>query len=88
MSRITLGVYGGKNAIHRELYDIADDSSVHDLLSVLEDEGKLPKKFGNGPGFSEFLVFVNGNNVMDHARYTTQLRDNDEIVLISIIAGG
>lgn len=88
MTCITLGVYGGRNAIHRERYDIADDSSVNDLLIILESEGRLPKKFGNGPGFSEFLVFVNGNNVMNHARHTTQLRDEDEIVLISLMAGG
>jgi molybdopterin converting factor small subunit len=88
MSHITLGVYGGKNAIHRERFDIVDESNVYDLLTLLESEGKLPKKFGNGSGFSEFLVFVNGNNVMEHARFTTQLHDDDEIVLISLMAGG
>jgi sulfur carrier protein ThiS len=88
MPQITLGVYGGKSSLHRQKYDIPDAFSVYDLLLRLESEEKMPKKFGEGANFSEFLVFVNGNNVMSSARLTTQLRQNDEIVVISLIVGG
>lgn len=86
---IALSVYGSKSAsIINEKLEIPEQYRIVDLLNKLQNENKLPQKFGNGDGFSEFLVFVNGINVMIVPGLETELKDFDRVVVLPAIAGG
>ncbi len=86
---IALNVYGSKSAsIINRIMEIPEQYRVVDLLNKLQRENKLPQKFGKEEGFSEFLVFVNGNNVMIAPGLETVLKDSDRVVVLPAIAGG
>jgi molybdopterin converting factor small subunit len=86
---ITLKVYGTKAAsdVNGKL-EIPEQYRVVDLLTSLQKENRLPQKFGKGEGFSEYLVFVNGKNVMLEPGLETVLKDADRVVVLPAIAGG
>lgn len=75
---ITMSVYGCKSAsIINEWVEIPEHYRVVDLLQRLQIESRMPQKFGNGDSFSEFLIFVNGINVMIAPGLGTVLHDLD-----------
>jgi molybdopterin converting factor small subunit len=88
MKHVNLEVFGGIAAQQRQHMEISDQCNVHDLLVLLEMEKRLPKKFGKGKGFSEFIVFVNGRNVMVGERVNSILDEDDNVVVIPAMAGG
>lgn len=86
---ILLSVYGGKFApIIDEKVEIPEQISVKDFLNMLQKENKMPQKFGNGEGFSEFLVLLNGNNVMVSPGLETVLKGFDRLVVLPAMASG
>jgi sulfur carrier protein ThiS len=88
MKHINLEVYGGAGPRRKPNFGIPDHCSVYQMLLGLEAEGALPKKFGTGEGFSEFLVFVNGTLVPLPERTGRMFSDNDKVVVIAVLAGG
>lgn len=88
MKHINLEVYGGIVAQQKQYLEIPDQCNVHALLVQLEIDKRLPKKFGKGKGFSEFIVFVNGRNVMVGERVNSLLNEDDNVVIIPAMAGG
>ncbi|NYB73345.1 MoaD/ThiS family protein [Sedimentibacter hydroxybenzoicus DSM 7310] len=86
---ISLSVYGGKFApIINEKVKIPEQISVKDLLNMLQKENRMPQKFGKGEGFTEFLVLLNGYNVMISPGLETVLKDSDRVVVLPAMAGG
>jgi len=88
MKHINLEVFGGVVAQQKLYMGIPDQCNVHDLLVRLEADKRLPKKFGKGKGFSEFIVFINGRNVMVRERVNSILEQDDNVVIIPAMAGG
>jgi len=88
MKHILLEVYGSKTSQLKLSYEIPEQCSLNDLLQQLEVADRLPKKFGKGKGFSELLVFVNGENVMVGKRLNHSLEEDDKVVIIPAMAGG
>lgn len=86
---ITMSVYGRKGApIINERVEIPEQYRVVDLLQRLQTESRLPQKFGNEDGFLEFLIFVNGINVMITPGLETVLTEYDRVVVLPALAGG
>jgi len=88
MKHILLEVYGSKTSQLKLCFEIPEKCSLNDLLQQLDAADRLPKKFGKGKGFSEFLVFVNGENVMVGKRLSRILEEDDKVVIIPAMAGG
>lgn len=88
MKHINLEVFGGVVTQQKQYMEIPDQCNVHELLVRLETDERLPKKFGKGKGFSEFIVFINGRNVMARERVNSILNQDDNVVIIPAMAGG
>jgi molybdopterin converting factor small subunit len=88
MLRIELEVFGGNSPIRRGPFDLPRRSTGNELLSRLEAEGDMPRKYGDGEGFSEFIVFVNGTNVMVGSLLDAELAEGDRVVVLPALAGG
>ncbi len=71
----------------------ADDAYVditRALHSAKNESPELLRRGGNGEGqlSGNLDVFINGENIRYREGMDTELRDGDEIYVISIIAGG
>lgn len=71
--KINLKLTGGLKGLHPEEMEIPEGSSINDLIQFLE----LTKKHG--------AVTLNGEVRVDRS---VALKDNDEVLILSLVGGG
>lgn len=88
--RVTLSVFGriGAKAIRDRTEVLPERYTVNDLLAKLTEAGEMPVKYGQGAGYSEFLVVVDGVNAMVGDGLTKPLKDGSRVVILPAMAGG
>ena len=74
--------------IQRRPVQLPDGATVTTLLDKLTEDGDMPQKFGDGEGYSEFLVLLNGMNVMCGDDLSSVLHEGDVIAVMPALAGG
>lgn len=87
---IVVNVYSRPSGgpIRRRPVAVSEGTSVEQLLDMLSREGNMPVKFGEGEGYSEFLVLLNGLNVMCGDDIKSELYEGDEVSVMPAVAGG
>ncbi|KYO66986.1 ubiquitin-like small modifier protein 1 [Thermovenabulum gondwanense] len=71
--------------------DVKNCKTVGELLKKLSEiyGEKLSKEFFDGEGLSSrVIVLVNGRNIVHLSNLNTPLKDEDEISLFPVVAGG
>ena len=70
------------------MYKLLDGTTVEQLLDYLTEQDEMPQKFGDGEGYSEFFVVVNGINAMIDAGLQKPLQDGSRDLVLAAMAGG
>jgi molybdopterin converting factor small subunit len=68
-----------KNSTISDLIDMVDKINFGFKNAIMENENEISK---------QFLFFINGNNIAHRDGLETVLHSNDEVNVISAIAGG
>ena len=71
--------------------DVDDNTTILDLVNLIDkaNSGFKNNILVNGEEISnEFIIFINGNNVVSQEGLRTTLHCNDEVNVIPAIAGG
>ena len=71
--------------------DVEEDMTILGLINLLDSTNNGFKNTivnGDGEISNEFIVFINGNNVISGAGVHTTLKCGDEVNFIPAIAGG
>lgn len=83
-------VADGREAVWIVFADDAHVDVTRALHSVKTERPELLRRWGNGEGQlrGNLDVFINGENIRYQEGMDTELRDGDEVYVISLIAGG
>jgi molybdopterin synthase sulfur carrier subunit len=85
---------GFKESVGREFVEvsISEDHTIEDMLKYLCDQFGEPLRslvFKNGASVAgNIIVFINGRNIVTLNGLKTKLKDGDQIILSTPVAGG